>query len=248
MDQFQNLAVLEKSLGIAFKEKIVLQQALTHRSYLNEHKDFSLDHNERLEFLGDAVLELIVTHHLYFKFGNPEGELTTWRAALVNAKMLSQVAKEIGLEPYLLLSHGEAKDANTKARDYILANALEAVIGAIYIDQGYDAAEQFVQKYIIAKLDEVLDLGLFADPKSRFQEAAQEIVGVTPTYKVLEETGPDHDKHFKVGIFLDKELVATGEGSSKQEAQTAAAEEALREKGWKGPNVKILKRDPSLKV
>lgn len=243
-----DISSLEKSLGVTFLDKKILQQSVVHRSYLNEHKDFPLDHNERLEFLGDAVLELIVTEYLYSHFENPEGELTNWRAALVNAKMLATIAKEVGIEPHLLLSHGEAKDSNTKARDYILANAMEAVIGAIYLDLGYAVTEQFILKKIVVKLDEILENGLFIDAKSRFQEAAQEKVGVTPTYKVLEEDGPDHDKHFKVGIFLDKELVATGEGTSKQEAQTDAAEHALKVKNWKGVHIRVVKRDPSRKV
>ncbi len=238
----------EAKLGVTFKDKDILRQAVVHRSYLNENKDFDLNHNERLEFLGDAVLELVVTEHLYFHYQNPEGELTNWRASLVNAKMLAWVAKEIDLEPYLYLSHGEKKDQNQKARDYILANAMEAVIGAIYLDQGYEAASKFVLENMVSKLDYILENGLYMDAKSRFQEAAQEQVSITPTYKVLEEDGPDHDKKFKIGVFLDKELVATGEGTSKQEAQTAAAEAGMTAKGWKGPEVTVITRDPKKKV
>ena len=235
---------LEETLGIKFKQPELLIQAFVHRSYLNEHHDFPLGQNERLEFLGDAVLELIVTEFLFHEYGNPEGELTNWRAALVNAVMLSGIAYEIGMEPYLFLSHGEAKDAGTKARDYIMANAIEALIGAIYLDQGYDMARQFVTRWVLIKLPEVLEQGLYMDAKSRFQESAQELLGITPTYRVLHEEGPDHAKLFRVGVFLDKELVAAGEGMSKQEAQTEAAEAGIKEKGWKGPKINIIKRKP----
>ena len=238
----KKFATLEKIIGVNFKNKDMLVQALVHRSFLNENRTFPLAHNERLEFLGDAVLELVVTKYLFENYLNPEGELTNWRAALVNAVMCARVAAEIGLEPYLFLSHGESKDANTKARGYILANALEAVIGAVYLDLGWEMAEQFVTRWVITKLPEVLDLGLWMDPKSRFQESAQEIVGVTPTYKVLNENGPDHEKNFVVGVYLGKEKVAEGGGTSKQEAQTDAAENALRLKAWKGPKIAILSR------
>ncbi len=241
----KKFADLEKKIGITFKNKDYLVQALVHRSYLNENRDFPLAHNERLEFLGDAVLELVVTEYLFENYLNPEGELTNWRAALVNAKMCSAVASELDLENYLFLSHGESKDAGTKAREYILANVLEAVIGAIYIDQGWDVAKEFITKWVISKLPEVLDLGLWMDPKSRFQESAQELMGITPTYKVLKEEGPDHDKIFVVGVYLDKDKVAEGQGGSKQEAQVEAAEKALREKGWKGVKVQIIKRKPT---
>jgi len=235
---------LEERIGISFKNQDHLVQALVHRSFLNENREFPLAHNERLEFLGDAVLELIVTEYLFEQYLNPEGELTNWRAALVNAKMCALVANEIGLDEYLFLSQGEAKDAGTKAREYILANALEALIGAIYLDQGWDVTKQFVTRWIITKLPEVLEHGLWMDPKSRFQEAAQEIIGITPTYRVLSESGPDHAKEFVVGIYLDKEKIAKGIGSSKQEAQIEAAEAALKKKGWKGPKVAILTRTP----
>ncbi|MDP2684561.1 MAG: ribonuclease III [bacterium] len=238
----KNFADLEEKIGTAFKNKNHLVQALVHRSYLNENRDFELAHNERLEFLGDAVLELVVTEYLFENYLNPEGELTNWRAALVNAKMCSVVASELGLEDYLFLSHGEAKDAGTKAREYILANVLEAVIGAIYIDQGWDISKQFITRFVISKLSEVLEHGLWMDPKSRFQESAQELIGTTPTYKVMSEEGPDHDKIFVVGVFLGKEKIAEGRGGSKQEAQVEAAEVALKEKAWKGPKVAILGR------
>lgn len=238
----KNFAALEDKLGITFKNKAVLVQAFVHRSYLNEHHDFPLGQNERLEFLGDAVLELAVTEFLIENYANPEGELTNWRAALVNAITLSGIAYEIGMEPFLFLSHGEAKDTGTKARGYIMANTIEAVIGAIYLDQGYTIAQQFVTRWILIKLPNILENGLYLDAKSRFQESAQELLGVTPTYRVLDEEGPDHNKIFRVGVFLDKELIANGEGSSKQEAQTAAAEAAVKVKGWKGPKINIMKR------
>jgi ribonuclease-3 len=233
---------VEETIGVVFDNKDLLVQALVHRSYLNENRDFPLAHNERLEFLGDAILELAVTEFLFENYLNPEGELTNWRAALVNGTMCARVAHELKLEQFLFLSHGESKDTNTKARDYILANALEALIGAIYLDKGWDLAEQFVIRFIVTKLPEVLELGLWMDAKSRFQEAAQEITGITPTYKVMSEDGPDHAKNFIVGIFLDREKIAEGSGTSKQEAQTSAAEAALQVKGWKGPKVLITPR------
>jgi ribonuclease III len=239
--QFENL---EKKLGINFEKPEILVQAFIHRSYLNENRDFPMEHNERLEFLGDAVLELIVTDFLFKEYGNPEGELTNWRAALVNAKMLASVAHEIGFEEYLFLSHGEAKDAGTKARDYILANTMEALIGSVYLDLGYDVTQQFLARWILPKLPYILEHGLHMDAKSRFQEASQEHVGYTPNYKVLEESGPDHEKFFKIGVYLDKDLIASGTGTSKQEAQTEAAEAALKVKKWKIPKVAIIKLDP----
>ncbi|MBI2444628.1 MAG: ribonuclease III [Candidatus Magasanikbacteria bacterium] len=242
--QEKNFSALEATIGLAFRHPEYLVQAFIHRSYLNEHRDFPLGHNERLEFLGDAVLELVVTEYLFNEYANPEGELTNWRAALVNADMLASIAFETGLEPYLFLSHGETRDAGTKARNYIMANAFEALIGAIYLDQGYDLARQFITRWVLTKLPLVLEEGLYLDAKSRFQEAAQELLGITPTYRVLHEEGPDHAKLFRVGIFLDKELAASGEGTSKQEAQTAAAEAALKIKGWKGPHVNIMKKNP----
>ncbi len=223
---------LEGTLGLKFKNIDYLTQALVHRSYLNEHPDFRLGHNERLEFLGDAVLELVVTEHLYANYPNPEGDMTNWRAALVNANTLSGICKDLGAEDYLFLSRGESKDTGTKARQYILANAFEAIIGAIYLDGGYDAAKKFVTERVLVKLPNILEHKLYLDPKSRFQEAAQELSGVTPTYRVMEEKGPDHNKWFKVGVYLNDEYVASGEGSSKQEAQVQAAENGIVAKGW----------------
>lgn len=227
----KDLKKFEKRIAFTFKNKDLLQQALVHRSYLNEHTSFPLDHNERLEFLGDAVLELVVTENLYLGFPNPEGELTNWRASLVNSKMLSQVANEIDIEEFLFLSKGEQQDTG-KARQYILANAMEAIIGAIFLDQGWDEAKKFIEKFIYKHLEEILDKKLYIDPKSNFQEIAQEKVGITPSYKVLKETGPDHEKEFEVGVYLKDELVATGMGLSKQEAQEDAAKNGIEEKGW----------------
>jgi len=221
----------EKKLGVKFKNQDLLIQSVIHRSYLNEHPNFRLGHNERLEFLGDAVLELIVTEHLYKNYPNPEGELTNWRASLVNAKMLSDIARQLDIDSYLYLSKGEAKDKG-KARQYILANAFEALVGAIYLDRGMPTARKFIEKILLNKLSYIIEHKLYLDPKSKFQEIAQDKFGITPSYKVLEESGPDHAKHFKVGVYLGEELVATGEGSSKQEAQVEAAENALKIKGW----------------
>lgn len=240
----REFSLLEKILEVKFKKPEILVQACVHRSYLNEHRDFPMGHNERLEFLGDAVLELVVTEYLFNEYANPEGELTNWRAALVNAKILASIAYDLGMEPFLFLSHGEAKDAGTKARDYIMANLFEAVTGAIYLDQGYDAASKYIHRVVISKLPYVLENGLYMDAKSRFQEAAQETLGITPSYRVIEEAGPDHAKNFRVGAYLGKELVAEGEGMSKQEAQTEAAEAACKIKGWKNFKIKIITRKP----
>lgn len=223
---------LEKKLKLKFKNKDLLAQAFIHRSYLNENPQSKLHHNERLEFLGDAVLELVVTEYLFEKYPKkPEGELTNWRAALVNAKMLSKLGQNLGFNKFLLLSRGEAKELG-KARQYILANTLEAFIGSLYLDSGYDICKSFVKKHFIKELPHIIKERLFEDAKSLFQEQSQEVVGVTPTYKVLREWGPDHAKRFVIGVFLQKELVAEGEGSSKQEAEEAAAKKALGAKKW----------------
>jgi ribonuclease III len=227
----KDISGLEKKINVNFKSQELLQQSLTHRSYLNENPEFGLGHNERLEFLGDAVLELVVTEHLYRHYENPEGELTNWRAALVNAKMLAEIATGLGLNDYVLLSRGEAKDFG-RARNYILANALEALIGAIYFDQGIEKSTEFINDKVLVHLPEILKEGTYRDAKSKFQEEAQERVGVTPTYEVMDEWGPDHAKHFKIGVFLGDELVAEGQGPSKQEAQQKAAENGLKVKQW----------------
>ena len=223
---------LEKKLKIKFKKKDLLIQAFVHRSYLNENPDFYLGHNERLEFLGDAVLELVVTEYLFQKYPKkPEGDLTNWRAALVNAKMLSKTAREIGLNDFLLLSRGETRELG-KARDYILANTFESFIGSLYLDRGFKVCHTFIKKYLIKKLAQIIEAKAFKDAKSLFQEQSQERVGITPTYKVLKEWGPDHAKHFIIGAFLRKELIAQEEGSSKQEAEERAAKKALAIKKW----------------
>lgn len=227
-----DIAKLQKVLKLKFKNPAILEQAMVHRSYLNENPAFYLGHNERLEFLGDAVLELVVTEYLYKTYPNPEGELTNWRASLVNANMLASVAQQIAIEPFLYLSRGESKDEGTKARKYILANAIEALIGAIYLDKGYKASYRFIQKILFPRLHYIIEHELYKDPKSKFQEIAQEKLGITPHYKVLEERGPDHEKHFRVGVFLGDELCGEGVGTSKQEAQESAAREAVQRKGW----------------
>lgn len=223
---------LEKKLKINFKNKGLLTQAFTHRSYLNENPGQKLEHNERLEFLGDAVIELIVTEHLYKEHPDkPEGDLTNWRAALVNAKMLSRVAEELGFNDFLLLSKGEAKETG-KARSYILANTFEALLGALYLDRGYEPCDEFIKKYLLGNLPEIIKEGTYKDSKSKFQEEAQERVSITPNYRVIKESGPDHDKKFVVGVYLADKLVTEGEGSSKQEAEEAAAKKALKVKNW----------------
>jgi ribonuclease-3 len=226
------LESLEKQLNISFKNKELLEQAFIHRSYLNENRDFHLAHNERLEFLGDAVLELVITEHLFKNHPDkPEGDLTAWRAALVNTKMLASIGRELEFSDYLRLSRGEAKEEG-KARDYILANTVEAFIGATYLDQGLKVAEKFIITYIFSKLPQVLEEKLFEDAKSHFQEVAQEKTSITPSYAVLKDWGPDHAKSFRIGVYLNKELVGEGEGLSKQEAEQDAAKNALKNKGW----------------
>jgi ribonuclease III len=222
----------EEKIEAHFTNQELLRQAFTHRSYLNEHRGEVRGHNERLEFLGDAVLELVSTHFLYKKFPErPEGDLTAFRAALVNAVTCAEVAGELGMNEYLLLSRGEAKDTG-RARGVLLANAFEALVGALYIDQGYDAAEQFIQKFLLPKIDEIVQNRLWQDAKSTLQEKAQEHESATPYYSVLKEMGPDHDKHFLVGVYVKDALLAEGEGKSKQEAEQTAARSALEKKGW----------------
>lgn len=227
----KKISELESKIGFEFKNKDLLLQSLTHRSYLNENTKWHLDHNERLEFLGDAVLELVVTEYLYNNYPNPEGELTNWRAALVNANMLAQVSAGFDLNDYVLLSRGEARDMG-RARQYILANTIEALIGAIYLDQGYLPSKDFITRFVLKELPNIIEKRLYRDPKSLFQEAAQDRMGVTPAYEVIDEWGPDHARNFKIGVFLDKEMIGTGQGPSKQEAQQEAARDALAKKGW----------------
>ena len=224
----QEVNILAGELGLQFKDLTILEQALTHRSYLNEHPKAGLEHNERLEFLGDAVLELVVTDYLYRNFTNAEGDLTNWRSALVKTESLSAVAQKLDLDRFLMLSKGESK-GNARSRALIHANCVEATIGAIYLDQGYDEAKRFVTEQIISTLPAILKDGTWVDPKSRFQEVAQEQEGHTPHYRVLDEAGPDHDKVFVVGVYVGEKLHGKGRGSSKQAAQQQAAAAALEQ-------------------
>lgn len=218
---------IEAHLGLEFSNQDLLRQVFVHRSYLNENIGFELDHNERLEFLGDAVLELIVTEHLYKNYPNPEGELTNWRSALVRGIMLAEVAQELALGDFLYLSRGERKSGG-KARQLILANTFEALIGAFYLDKGYETTRKFIEKQLLRRLPEIIEKQLYLDPKSRLQELSQEKSGLTPQYRVIAEYGPDHAKSFSVGVYIDNQLTGEGSGSSKQNAEQAAANSALQ--------------------
>ncbi len=228
----KDIKEFEKKLGVSFKDIKVLRHAFVHRSYINEHKESGLEHNERLEFLGDAVLELVVTDFLFKKYtDSTEGELTAYRASLVNTNSLSEASSRIGVGEYLLLSKGESQDTG-RARQYILANTFEAIVGALYLDQGYDASQKFIADNLFGLIDEIVSKRLWQDSKSLFQEKAQECVGVTPNYELIEESGPDHDREFVIGVYLKKEKIATGKGQAKQEAEQEAAKNALEVKGW----------------
>ncbi len=228
----KDLAALEAILGVTFTDKSILLSAITHRSYLNENRHATHDHNERLEFLGDAVLELVATDYLFRNYPDkPEGELTAIRAALVNTVSLSATSEKLNVNQYLLMSKGEAKDEG-RARQYILANVFEAFVGAMYLDQGYETAAAFIARQLFPKTEEIVQKRLWQDPKSRFQELSQEHVSVTPTYQLLSQEGPDHDRVFTIGVFLRNELIAEGVGRSKQEAEQQAAERAIAAKGW----------------
>ncbi|MDO8565409.1 MAG: ribonuclease III [bacterium] len=228
-----NFEEFEKSAGIKFNNPQLLKQAFTHRSYINENRDSGLLHNERLEFLGDAVLELVITDYLYHKLeASNEGELTSLRSALVNADTCARVATALGANDYLLLSKGETKDTG-RARQYILANTLEALIGAIYVDQDYEAAKSFILIHFTPLAEEILASGTWIDAKSLFQEKAQELKGHTPIYKTVKESGPDHDKHFTVRVSVGDDVMGEGEGKSKQDAEQEAAKNALEKQGWK---------------
>ena len=223
-----NSSELEKKIGITFKNKDLLTEALTHRSYLNEYPQWELPHNERLEYLGDAVLELLVSEDLFLQFSQfPEGKLTVLRAALVNYQILAKVAEQVGLHGFILLSRGEKKDLG-RAREVILANAIEALIGAIYLDQGLEKTRAFVEKYVMVNLKEVLSSKSYKDAKSELQEIVQEKLKVTPTYNVLEETGPAHRRVFTMGVYFGEKFIAKGDGPSKQEAEAEAAQNALK--------------------
>jgi ribonuclease-3 len=224
---------LKKKINIKFNDLELLKKAFVHRSYINENKNSKLEHNERLEFLGDAVLELVITDFLFKRFADKdEGVMTSYRSALVNADTCSKIATDLDVNDFLLLSKGEAKDTG-KARQYILANALEAIIGAIYLDQGYDMAKVFIEKYFTTLIDKIMEEGLHIDAKSLFQEKAQDIDGVTPIYKTIKETGPDHEKVFTVALFVGNDEVSVGVGRSKQDAEQEAARKALKIRGWK---------------
>lgn len=221
-----------KNNNLEFKNQKLLEQAFIHRSFINENPRSGLEHNERLEFLGDAVLELVVTEFLYTKYPHHnEGDLTSYRSALVNAVTLGGVADTLLFNDLLRLSKGEAKDVS-RARSSILADAYEAFVGAVYLDQGYDAVKIFITKTLLVKTDEIIKKGLYKDAKSFVQEKSQEVHSVTPSYRVLHEEGPDHDKIFRVGIYFGDDLIAEGEGKSKQEAETSSARAAIEKKGW----------------
>lgn len=222
----------KKRSGVEFKDPSLLTQAFVHRSYINENKSSGLSHNERLEFLGDAVLELVITNFLYEKYPQKtEGDLTAYRSSLVNAQTCAEIATSLSMNDYLLLSKGESKDTG-RARQYILANTLEAFIGAVYLDQGYDTAKEFIEREFTPLIEGIITAGSWIDAKSLFQEKAQEFDGVTPSYKTMKETGPDHEKKFTVGVYLNKDIIAEGVGDSKQDAEQAAARAALSARGW----------------
>jgi len=221
----------EKKVGFVFEDKALLQLAFTHRSFVNENRQLT-EHNERLEFLGDAVLELVVTEHLFSKFPDKaEGELTAVRAALVNTQSISVAAKKLGMNDYLLLSKGEANDTG-RARQYILANTFEAFIGALHLDQGYVSSSVFIANTLFDNVDEIVEKKLWQDAKSKLQELAQEHMSITPNYKSVSEIGPDHNKVFTIGVMFDEVEIAQGSGKSKQEAQQDAAQKALTIKEW----------------
>jgi ribonuclease-3 len=222
----------EQSLNIVFTDKALLQRAFTHRSFINENPRSGLEHNERFEFLGDAVIELIVTDYLFRNFPtHAEGELTAFRSALVNAIIMGEVATELNMNDYLLLSKGESKDTG-RARQTILANTYESFVGGLYLDQGYEPCKNFITATLLPRLENIIKQKTWKDAKSQVQEEAQERVGVTPSYEVMSESGPDHDKYFTVGIYFGTQKIAEGKGRSKQEAQQNAALAALDKKGW----------------
>lgn len=232
MQQGLDFEAVERIIAVQFVDRNFLLSAMTHRSYLNEHKEATQDHNERLEFLGDAVLELVVTDFLFREYPDkPEGELTAVRAALVNTNSLADASTKLGINEHLLLSKGEAKDTG-RARVYILANAFEAIVGAIYMDQGYEQARDFIARQLFSQTSDIVEKRLWQDAKSRFQELAQQHAGVTPSYETLNQVGPDHDRTFTVGVFLKDEKIAEGQGRAKQEAEQVAAEKAIEARGW----------------
>ena len=230
----RGLKKLQERLGIKFKNPYLFIQAFTHSSYLNEHPGFGLEDNERLEFLGDAVLELVVSEYLYRHYQESEGLLTKWRAALVNTQSLAETAKELGFDNLLLFSRGEKKN-NSRAQKHHLADALEAFIGALYLDRGLKVVKKFISDRILKKLPDIIAQGTFQDAKTVFQERIQQELSLTPRYQVLSESGPDHAKQFRVGVFLNNVLIAQGKGSSKQRAEEKAAARALELKHYPKP-------------
>lgn len=232
------MKVFQEKIDVIFKDEALLKNAFIHKSYVNEHRNDGIQSNERMEFLGDAVLELVVTEYLYKSYPDqPEGMLTNWRSALVKGKHLAQVGRDLGLGEYLKLSRGE-ENSGGRDKNYILANAVEAVIGAIYLDRGYNTSKTFIKKFILKYLEEILEKGLHIDPKSRFQEICQDKLGITPVYHLLKDEGPDHNKAFTMGLYIEKELVAEGVDSSKQKAEQVAAANALKIKKWEDIEIK----------
>lgn len=232
MPKKPKLEKLKKEIGLKFKDESLLETAFVHRSYLNECDEPKPEHNERLEFLGDAVLELVATEYLYAHYDKSEGILTNWRSALVKGENLAESARKLDLGQYLLLSRGEEQGGG-RNKSYLLANVFEAVIGAIYLDQGYEPAKKFINRFVLQFLEEIIDKGLHIDSKSLFQELSQEKTDSTPEYRVLNEDGPDHQKVFTMGAYLNDELIGQGEGTSKQDGEQAAAIDALKNKGWR---------------
>ncbi len=229
---FNRYENLEAKVHVTFTNRELLDLAFVHKSYVNEHREKKVEHNERLEFLGDAVLELAVTEFLYKQYPTKEeGILTNWRSALVKGKHLAEISQKLDLGMYLYLSRGEERSGGRK-KNYLLANTLEAFIGALYLDKGYSSAHQFIEEFILRELGGILEQGLHIDPKSRFQEMAQDILSVTPEYRLLRDEGPDHNKCFTMGAYVGEELIAEGQGSSKQKAEQEAAAAALKVKGW----------------
>lgn len=222
---------LENKLNLNFKDMHLLKNAFIHRSYLNEHKDSSFTSNERLEFLGDAVLELVTTEYLYLNYLNPEGDLTNWRSALVRGRTLASIARDLDLGSYLQLSHGEEKSGG-RDKDYLLANTFEALIGAVYLDLGYKKAQKLITDFLLIHLNEILSEGSHIDSKSKFQEVVQDKVSVTPIYKLIHEEGPDHDKTFVMGAYIKDRMVGKGSGNNKQDAEQSAAKDALSRLKW----------------
>lgn len=226
-----NFAAIEEILGMTFMDKSLIESAFTHRSYLNENRHCTVAHNERLEFLGDAVLELATTEHLYLEYPNKEGELTNFRSALVNYKALAEIFQELGLECFIRMSRGQLKD-NGRSREVILANCMEAVIGAMYLEVGFEYCREFIRNQILVRLPKLISEKKIVDPKSVLQEVIQAQFKVLPVYSVVKEQGPDHDKSFVIQVLVKGKLVGVGKGASKKESELAAAEAALKFRPW----------------